>query len=109
MTASESSSRVTSMQIEVAAEQLAELGHTTRLGIYRSLVKAGNDGLPVSSIQQQLNVPGSTLSHHISRLARVGLLKQVREGRVLRCFAQFSVLSELITFLSDECCLDDEA
>jgi DNA-binding transcriptional ArsR family regulator len=96
------------MQIEVAAEQLAELGHTTRLGIYRSLVKAGNDGLPVSSIQQQLNVPGSTLSHHISRLARVGLLKQVREGRVLRCFAQFSVLSELITFLSDECCLDDE-
>ena len=99
---------MTFMQIEMAAEQLAELGHTTRLGIYRALVKAGNEGLPVSSIQQQLNVPGSTLSHHISRLARVGLLKQVREGRVLRCFAQFAALSELITFLSDECCLDYE-
>ena len=92
------------MKIEYAATQLAELGHTTRLGIYRTLVKAGRGGLPVSSIQQQLNVPGSTLSHHITRLVRVGLLKQVREGRVLRCFAQYEELTGLIEFLSEECC-----
>lgn len=92
------------MKIEYAATQLAELGHTTRLGIYRTLVKAGRGGLPVSSIQQQLNVPGSTLSHHITRLVRVGLLKQVREGRVLRCFAQYEELTRLIEFLSEECC-----
>lgn len=96
------------MDIDTAAEQLAELGHATRLGIYRALVKAGNEGLPVASIQQQLDVPASTLSHHISRLVRVGLLKQVREGRVLRCFAQFAALSELIAYLSDECCLDEK-
>ncbi len=96
------------MKVEYAAEQLSELGHTTRLGIYRTLVKAGRGGLPVSNIQKQLEVPGSTLSHHITRLVRVGLLKQVREGRVLRCFAQYEELAQLIEFLSQECCADEE-
>ena len=49
------------MHIEMAAEQLAELGHATRLGVYRALVKAGHDGLPVSSIQTQLDVPSHQL------------------------------------------------
>lgn len=96
------------MKIDTAAEQLAELGHKTRLGMYRALVKAGQQGLPVSAIQEQLQVPGSTLSHHITKLVKVGLVKQVREGRVLRCFAQYDQLNQLITFLSDECCLDDK-
>ena len=56
------------MEIQDAADQLAELGHVTRLGVYRALVKAGDDGLPVSDIMQQLEIPASTLSHHISRL-----------------------------------------
>ena len=94
------------MRLEDAADKLAELGHTTRLGIYKALVKAGEEGLPVSSIQQQLDVPGSTLSHHITRLVRVGLLKQVREGRVLRCFAEYEELSLLRAFLSEECCIE---
>jgi ArsR family transcriptional regulator len=95
------------MEVQYAADQLSELGHVTRLGIYRTLIKAGKTGLPVSTIQQHLNVPGSTLSHHITRLIKVGLLKQVRQGRVLRCFAQYEQLSELIDFLSQECCIDD--
>ena len=35
------------MQIENAAQKLAELGHTTRLGIFRYLVKGGHQGVPV--------------------------------------------------------------
>lgn len=96
------------MKLEDAAEQLAELGHTTRLGIYRVLVKAGSQGLPVANVQQHLDVPSSTLSHHINRLVRVGLIKQVREGRVLRCFAQYEQLTQLIGFLSDECCVEEK-
>ena len=92
------------MNIEKAAAQLAELGHTTRLEIYRVLVRAGHSGLPVSSIQSKLNIPGSTLSHHISRLVKVGLVSQLREGRVLRCTAQYQELDGLIHFLSKECC-----
>ncbi|MDP2562933.1 helix-turn-helix transcriptional regulator [Psychrobium sp. 1_MG-2023] len=92
------------MKIEKAAEQLAELGHVTRLGIFRALVKSGTSGLPVADIQHQVNVPGSTLSHHINRMINVGLIKQVREGRVLRCFAQYDQLNGLIDFLMEECC-----
>lgn len=96
------------MNSEKAATQLAELGHITRLEIYRLLVKSGEQGLPVSIIQETLDVPGSTLSHHITRLMRVGLVKQEREGRVLRCHAQYNQLKQLINFLLEECCLQSD-
>lgn len=92
------------MKIDKAAQQLAELGHVTRLGIFRELVKSGYQGLPVADIQQAVEIPGSTLSHHINRMIKVGLIKQVREGRVLRCFAQYDQLDSLIDFLMKECC-----
>lgn len=94
------------MKHNEAADKLAELGHITRLQIFRTLVKAGPEGLPVSDIQKKLKSPGSTLSHHISRLVNVGLLKQEREGRVLRCHAQYTALTQLMDYLSEECCAD---
>ncbi|NVK26024.1 MAG: helix-turn-helix transcriptional regulator [Gammaproteobacteria bacterium] len=96
------------MKIEKAAAQLAELGHVTRLEIYRILVKAGRTGMPVSAIQERLSIPASTLSHHISRLVRVGLLLQTREGRVLRCNAQYKELNTLVAFLTEECCIESD-
>lgn len=87
-----------------AANRLAELGNSTRLAIFRYLVKAGHDGVPVGQIQKALEVPGSTLSHHISRLVRVGLVKQVRESNILYCLPEYEVLTELIDFLQLECC-----
>ncbi|WP_127558402.1 ArsR/SmtB family transcription factor [Saccharospirillum alexandrii] len=97
---------MTTLTLEQAAAQLAELGHPTRLGLYRLLVRAGHGGAPVAELQQQLDVPGSTLSHHLSRLVHVGLVKQVREGRVLRCFAQYDRLNTLIGYLMEECCTE---
>ena len=94
------------MENETAAKKLAELGHTTRLSIFRYLVKVGNQGAPVGRIQEELNVPGSTLSHHINRLVSVGLIKKVRESRVLYCIPQFDVLDELVEFLKSECCTE---
>lgn len=92
------------MNHEDAANRLAELGNTTRLAIFRYLVKAGHDGVSVGQIQKKLDIPGSTLSHHISRLVRVGLVQQERESRTLYCVAQYKVLLELIAFLQSECC-----
>ncbi|MBU8910192.1 MAG: helix-turn-helix domain-containing protein [Desulfobacterales bacterium] len=94
------------MENEIAAKKLAELGHITRLSIFRYLVKAGDDGAPVGQIQKELNIPGSTLSHHISRLVSVGLIRQVRESRTLYCIPQFEVLNDLVEFLKSECCAD---
>lgn len=92
------------MKHDDAALKLAELGHTTRLAIYRLLVQAGDEGLPVSRLQEQLSIPGSTLSHHLSRLVKAGLMQQIREGRVLRCQACYDQLTGLINYLTEECC-----
>ncbi len=54
------------MQLEEVAKALKELGHPTRLFIFKHLVKAGEQGLPVGELQKQLGIPSSTLSHHIS-------------------------------------------
>ena len=94
------------MENEIAAKKLAELGHITRLLIFKYLVKVGDQGAPVGQIQDELDVPGSTLSHHISRLVSVGLIKQVRDSRILYCIPQFDVLDELVEFLKSECCTE---
>ena len=80
------------MEITQAANAFKELGHPTRLS------------MPVGRLQESLQVPNSTLSHHISKLTSVGLVKQDREGRVLNCTAQYPHLNALIDFLQDECC-----
>ena len=92
------------MDTEQAAKQLSELGNPHRLLAFRLLVKAGEGGLSVGDIQEHLQIPGSTLSHHISRLVWAGLVEQSREGRSLRCRTNFDAMRGLIGFLADECC-----
>ncbi|WP_163339056.1 helix-turn-helix transcriptional regulator [Desulfopila sp. IMCC35008] len=92
------------MELENAANRCAELGNTTRLSIFRLLVKAGNEGLPVGKIQENLGIPGSTLTHHIKRLVQVGLIKQRRESRILHCEPQLDAVRELTDYLISECC-----
>lgn len=96
------------MKHDRAAKILAELGNTTRLAIFRYLVKAGPDGASVGKIQASLKVPGSTLSHHISRLVSVGLVQQERESRTLHCRPQFDTVRDVLEFLMSECCVGVE-
>ena len=93
------------MDHEDAARRLAELGNDTRLAVFRYLVKAGPEGAPVGQIQRALGVPGSTLSHHIARLVSVGLVRQVRDSRILNCIPQYDALKELIDYLQSQCCV----
>lgn len=93
------------MNDEQLAKCLAELGNITRLKIFKLLVKAGEEGMPVGSIQEKLAVPGSTLSHHITKLVSADLLIQKREGRTLHCIANFSVLNTVVGQLQDQCCV----
>jgi DNA-binding transcriptional ArsR family regulator len=96
------------MDTEKAASCLAQLGNPTRLRIFRLLVQAGNQGLPVGALQSHLDIPASTLSHHIGHLVRVGLADQTREGRVLRCTPNYMLMTELVGYLTAECCLGVE-
>lgn len=96
------------MELEVVAKALKELGHPTRLSIYKTVVKAGYQGVAVGAVQERMGIPGSTLSHHISSLASAGLLSQRREGRTLYCVAEYQCLEGVIGFLQDECCSDEK-
>ncbi|ANO35021.1 metalloregulator ArsR/SmtB family transcription factor [Vibrio breoganii] len=95
------------MQLEHVAKALKELGHPTRLSIYKQVVRAGHKGIPVGDIQQELDIPGSTLSHHISSLSSANLITQRREGRTLYCLALYENLNDVIDFLQNECCIDE--
>lgn len=92
------------MQYQKAADCMGELGSPIRLRIFHFLVKAGPDGAPVGEIQSVLRIPSSTLSHHISRLVAVGLVRQRRQGRTLFCHPEVKTLERLIEFLLSECC-----
>ncbi len=92
------------MKETIAAECFAALGHPTRLGIYRALVRAGDGGAPVGALQEALGVPGSTLTHHIKTLAAAGLVKQERDGRILTTRADYDQMRGLLDFLTDDCC-----
>ena len=94
------------MRIEDAASRLEALGNPTRLRIYRTLVKAGDPGLPVGKLQSRLGVPPSTLSHHLKTLLIVGLITQERDATTLYCKANYSVMRGLVGFLVEECCTE---
>ena len=94
------------MKIEDAASRLEALGNPTRLRIYRTLVKAGDPGLPVGKLQSRLSVPPSTLSHHLKTLLIVGLITQERDATTLVCRANYPVMRGLLAFLVDECCTE---
>ncbi|HTO27546.1 MAG TPA: metalloregulator ArsR/SmtB family transcription factor [Devosia sp.] len=94
------------MNIETAAAQLEALGNTTRLTIYRTLVRAGESGLAVGRLQLKLDIAGSTLSHHIKKLVEVGLVSQERQATTLICRANYASMNGLIGYLADECCAD---
>ncbi len=95
------------LEYDTAASLLSQLGNITRLRIVRELVRAGDAGMPVGEIRNILNIPNSTLSHHLSHLRNVGLIRQKREGAVLRCFINFDLIDGIVSFLTKECCAAD--
>lgn len=94
------------MNIEQAAKQLEALGNPTRLQVYRMLVRAGDGGQPVGSLQEKLGIAASTLSHHLHRLILTGLVTQERQATTLICRANYPAMDGLVGFLVDECCID---
>jgi len=94
------------MDLSQLAARLEALGNETRLSIYRTLVRAGAEGLPVGAVQRRTGVPRSTLSHHLHKLIAVGLVRQRRDGTTLQCFAEYGAMHETLGFLRAECCAD---
>ena len=94
------------MEAPQVAQSLEALGNTTRLEIYRILVRAGDPGIPVGTLQTRTNIPRSTLSHHLHRLIDANLVTQTRQGTTLFCRVNYPHMHAIVDFLTAECCAD---
>ncbi len=97
------------MKFNDVVRALAALAQDSRLAAYRLLVQAGDAGLAVGEIGERLKLPGATLSNHLNVLRRAGLVRDVREGRSIRCRADYARMNALLGFLTENCCGDDAA
>jgi DNA-binding transcriptional ArsR family regulator len=96
-------------QITRYADKLTAMGTEPRLRIMRLLLSSHPDGLAVGDIQSELEIPGSTLSHHLEKLKNEELVRVRREGTYLYYWANTEVLQELLSFLYSECCTRNKA
>ena len=80
------------------------MGTEARLRIMQLLLSAHPQGLVVGEIQEELEIPNSTLSHHLDKLRNEGLVNVLRESTFLRYKANTEALQELLQFLYAECC-----
>jgi ArsR family transcriptional regulator len=91
------------------ADMFSAMGTEPRLRIMQLLLKAHPEGLVVGDIQNELEIPNSTLSHHLDKLRNEGLVEVQREGTFLRYTANTDALQELVQFLYAECCTRNKA
>ena len=96
-------------QITRYADMLSAMGTEPRLRIMRLLLSAHPDGLVVGEIGTELDIPSSTLSHHLEKLKNEDLVKVRREGTFLWYSANTEALQELLGFLYAECCTRNKA
>jgi DNA-binding transcriptional ArsR family regulator len=91
------------------ADMLSAMGTEPRLRIMQLLLSAHPDGLVVGDIQSELDIPNSTLSHHLEKLKNEELVKVRRESTFLRYMANTEALEQLLQFLYAECCTRNKA
>ena len=96
-------------QIPKYADMLSAMGTEPRLRIMQLLLSAHPDGLVVGDIQEELDIPNSTLSHHLEKLKNEDLVRVQRESTFLRYSANSEALQELLSFLYSECCTRNKA
>jgi DNA-binding transcriptional ArsR family regulator len=91
------------------ADMFSAMGTDARLRIMQLLLTAHPEGLVVGEIQEELGIPGSTLSHHLDKLRNEDLVRVQRESTFLRYTANAEALQELLQFLYAECCTRNQA
>jgi ArsR family transcriptional regulator len=99
----------TSERVAKYADMFSAMGTEPRLRIMQLLLSAHPEGLVVGDIQGDLEIPNSTLSHHLDKLKNEELVEVRREGTFLRYTANTEALQELLQFLYAECCTRNKA
>lgn len=92
----------------MAIEAFSALAHSSRLTIFRLLVKIEPEGMPVGDISRALDILPSTLSGHLAILRRAGLVKPTRKQREIYYRADLAEMGQLVHFMLDDCCNGDQ-
>jgi len=96
-------------RVATYADMFSAMGTEPRLRIMQLLLSAHPEGLVVGDVQRELEIPNSTLSHHLDKLKNEGLVLVQRESTFLRYTANTEALQELLQFLYSECCTRNKA
>lgn len=96
-------------QVAKFADMFSAMGTEARLRIMQLLLSAHPDGMVVGELQEELDIPNSTLSHHLDKLRNEGLVQVSRESTFLRYTANTEALQEVLQFLYAECCTRNKA
>ncbi|MCX7308982.1 MAG: metalloregulator ArsR/SmtB family transcription factor [Afipia sp.] len=92
------------MESEAAILSLAALAQSTRLEVFRMLVKHEPDGIPAGELARELAVPQNTMSAHLAILSRAGLVVSERQSRSIIYRANLAAFQQLTLFMIQDCC-----
>jgi DNA-binding transcriptional ArsR family regulator len=92
------------MNRKQAVASLAALAHEQRLGIFRSLVRQGPNGLAAYEIANAIGASPTAASFHLKELDRAGLIHSSRQGRYVRYAVNVDGMRKLLEYLTEECC-----
>lgn len=109
MIASEARTKRAVEDVARYADMFSAMGTEPRLHIMRLLLSAHPTGMVVGDIQEELEIPNSTLSHHLEKLRHESLVTVRREGTYLWYAANTETLRDLLGFLYAECCTRSQA
>ena len=92
------------MEITIAIKALTALAHETRLTIFRTLVQAGETGLPAGQLAKEIGIPNATMSFHLKELTHAELVTARQESRFIYYSANFATMNALLHYLTENCC-----
>ena len=92
------------MESAKAVQKLSALAQDARLAVFRLLVKAGPDGMAAGDIARKLKTAPNTMSAQLLLLSNAGLIRARRDGRSIIYAADFEAMSDLLLFLTEDCC-----
>ena len=92
------------MESKKAVQKLSALAQDARLAVFRLLVRCGPDGMAAGDIAKKLKTAPNTMSAQLLLLSNAGLIRARREGRSIIYTADFDAMSDLLVFLTEDCC-----
>ena len=92
------------MDDERAVAMLSALAQSTRFGVFRLLMRKGEEGVSAGDIARHMDVPQNTLSNHLNILSNAGLITAKRDGRMLFYRARVEDTKDFMGYLLNDCC-----